>query len=126
MKDLKDFILESVATFNLDLEEDPESQIGDYCGGVPLPNIPDLIKRLEIKDFINKGTKWVIVSNDMFEVEALENADNLDIPIIPYSYGPGQEQTHTYSEYKDMWDNASNEDKKKTIDKLLGKIDIYD
>jgi len=121
MKDIKTFLFESQNNYDLNAEDSPETQIQDYCGGVELPNIPELIKMLHITDFIDKGSKWCIVGEDNFGEDALENADNLDIPVINYSYGPNQESVLTYSELKNMWDNASMQEKKNTIKQLLGK-----
>lgn len=130
MKNLKDFILESntiqlnenkqaiekvLSQKECPLDNDDfydKFNLYDYA---TLPNVNGFADQFPL-DYV--GKYWALSE----AVNAFEDADQLALGMLPYSYGPGDESLEDFDFYNKIWQNATDSQKKRTINKIKKAI----
>lgn len=131
MKNIKDFILESNCNVQLNENKEAIEQIlskkecpldnedfydkYDLYSYATVPNVKGFADQFEL-DYV--GKYWALSQ----EVNAFEEADQLPLTMLPYSYAPGDESLEDFDYYNDMWAEASESEKKRTLSKIKKAI----
>ena len=127
MKNIKDFIIESYNEVQLNENKEAIEQIlstkkcpldnedfydkYDLYSYATVPNVKGFADQFKL-DYV--GKYWALSQ----EVNAFEDADQLPLTMLPYSYAPGDESLEDFDYYNNEWEKASDVQKKKTINKI--------